>query len=174
MLTLTTRCLLKRPMIGALAVSLILLGMADSVQAQFALSQERLQRTNFEFQSRTQFEPMLRTNFEPKLPSSFGFQEQRSAANVRLTERLNQLQPRLPEEKQYVADVIRFVDENRLPETVVNQAFFYSIQRYGNAFSFAYFERILQIQAERSKATAPTFDRTIYSQERFRPQVFNQ
>lgn len=142
--------------------------------AQSGLSTEPVLRTNFEFMPTTLFEPKLQTNFEPSLPTTFGFQATKSATNVRMQERLNQLQPRLPEERKFVADVIQLVEQGRLPEAVVNEAFFYSIQRYGGPMPFPYFERILRIQGERLKAPVPTFDRTVYSRERFTPQVFNQ
>lgn len=142
--------------------------------AQSGLSTEPVLRTNFEFMPTTLFEPKLQTNFEPSLPTTFGFQATKSATNVRMQERLNQLQPRLPEERKFVTDVIQLVEQGRLPEAVVNEAFFYSIQRYGGPMPFPYFERILRIQGERLKAPVPTFDRTVYSRERFTPQVFNQ
>jgi hypothetical protein len=148
--------------------------LATTTWAQFGLSKESQLRTNFEFQTRTQFEPTLRTHFEPSLPTSFGFQATKSATTVRMADRLNQLQPRLPEERKFVADVIQLVDNGQLPEAVVNEAFFYSIQRYGGPMPFPYFERILRIQATRLQAPVPDFDREVYSRERFRPQVFNQ
>lgn len=147
---------------------------APAVMAQAGLSTEPVLRTNFEFMSTTLFEPKLQTNFEPSLPTTFGFQATKSATNVRLQDRLNQLQPRLAEERKFVSDVIQLVEQGRLPEAVVNEAFFYSIQRYGGPMPFPYFERILRIQGERLKAPVPTFDRTVYSRERFTPQVFNQ
>lgn len=148
--------------------------LSPLAMAQTGLSTEPVLRTNFEFMQTTLFEPKLQTNFEPSLPTTFGFQATKSATNVRMQERLNQLQPRLPEERKFVSDVIQLVEQGQLPEAVVNEAFFYSIQRYGGPMPFPYFERILRIQGERMKAPVPTFDRTVYSRERFTPQVFNQ
>jgi hypothetical protein len=150
-------------------------GSSSSVaMAQSGLSTEPVLRTNFEFMPTTLFEPKMQTNFEPNLSSTFGFQATKSATNVRMQERLNQLQPRLPEERKFVSDVIQLVEQGQLSEAVVNEAFFYSIQRYGGPMPFPYFERILRIQGERMKAPVPAFDRTVYSRERFTPQVFNQ
>lgn len=149
-------------------------GWAATASAQFGLVHDPQLRTNFEFQPKTHFEPKLQTNFEPSLPTTFGFQATRSATNVRLQDRLQQLQPRLPEEKKFVSDVVQLVEQGHLPEALVNEAFFYSIQRYGGPVPFPYFERILRIQAERLKAQVPNFDRTVYSKERFTPQLFNQ
>jgi hypothetical protein len=148
--------------------------LAPAAMAQSGLSTEPVLRTHFEFMPTTLFEPKLQTNFEPSLPTTFGFQATKSATNVRMQERLNQLQPRLPEERKFVADVIQLVEQGQLPEAVVNEAFFYSIKRYGGPMPFPYFERILRIQGERMKAPVPTFDRAVYSRERFTPQVFNQ
>lgn len=148
--------------------------LAPAAMAQSGLSTEPVLRTNFEFMPTTLFEPKLQTNFEPSLPTTFGFQATKSATNVRMQERLNQLQPRLPEERKFVADVIQLVEQGQLPEAVVNEAFFYSIKRYGGPMPFPYFERILRIQGERMKAPVPAFDRAVYSRERFTPQVFNQ
>jgi hypothetical protein len=147
---------------------------APAAMAQSGLSTEPVLRTNFEFMPTTLFEPKLQTNFEPSLPTTFGFQATKSATNVRMQERLNQLQPRLAEERKFVSEVIQLVEQGRLPEAVVNEAFFYSIQRYGGPMPFTYFERILRIQGERMKAPVPTFDRAVYSRERFTPQAFNQ
>lgn len=159
--------------IALLSMSFSLLNLSNA-NAQFGLSGEGTLRTNFEFQQKTLFEPQLQTNFEPSLPSSFGFNSKRSAANIRLAERLVQLQARLPEEQKYVQDVIALVEQKKLPETLVNEAFFYAVHRYGGPNPFPYFERIMKIQSDRLKLTAPTFDRTVYSRERFSPQVFVQ
>lgn len=164
----TTCCL---AVAGGLCVTSI---FAPAVMAQAGLSTEPVLRTNFEFMPTTLFEPKLQTNFEPSLPTTFGFQATKSATNVRMQERLNQLQPRLPEERKFVADVIQLVEQGQLPEALVNEAFFYSIQRYGGPMPFPYFERILRIQGERLKAPVPTFDRAVYSRERFTPQVFSK
>jgi len=150
------------------------LSSPSCARAQFGLSAEGTLLTNFEFQQKTHFEPQLQTNFEPSLPTSFGFNSKRSASNVRLSERLIQLQARLPEEQKYVQDVIALVEQKQLPETLVNEAFFYAVHRYGGPTPFPYFERILKIQSDRLKLTAPTFDRTVYSRERFKPQLFVQ
>jgi hypothetical protein len=157
------------------AVALLMAGgWSDMAAGQFGLAHDPQLKTNFEFQPRTHFEPKLQTNFEPSLATTFGFQATRSATNVRMQDRLQQLQPRLPEEKKFVADVVQLVEQGHLPEALVNEAFFYSIQRYGGPMPFPYFERILRIQAERVKAQVPNFDRTVYSKERFTPQLFNQ
>ncbi len=152
----------------------VVAGLSAVASAQFSLAHDAQLKTNFEFQPQTMFEPKLQTNFEPSLPTTFGFQATRSATNVRLQDRLLQLQARLPEEKKFVAEVVQLVEQGHLPEPVVNEAFFYSIKRYGGPAPFPYFERILRLQAERLKAQVPDFDRTIYSKERFTPQQFNQ
>ncbi len=152
----------------------VAVGCVATASAQFGLVHDPQLRTNFEFQPQTHFEPKLQTNFEPSLPTTFGFQATRSATNVRLQDRLQQLQPRLPEEKKFVSDVVQLVEQGHLPEALVNEAFFYSIQRYGGPVPFPYFERILRIQGDRLKAQVPNFDRTVYSKERFTPQLFNQ
>ena len=158
----------------AVSTFVVLAGCSTVASAQFGLAHDPQLKTNFEFQPQTMFEPKLQTNFEPSLPTTFGFQATRSATNVRLQDRLLQLQARLPEEKKFVADVVQLVEQGHLPEPVVNEAFFYSIKRYGGPAPFPYFERILRLQAERLKAQVPDFDRTIYSKERFTPQQFNQ
>lgn len=158
------------PYVAFLAIA----GWTASATAQFGLAHDPQLKTNFEFQPLAMFEPKLQTNFEPSLPTTFGFQATRSATNVRLQDRLQQLQPRLPEEKKFVAEVIQLVEQGHLPEALVNEAFFYSIKRYGGPTPFPYFERILRIQSERIKAQVPNFDRNVYSKERFTPQLFNQ
>ncbi len=153
---------------------LVVAGYVATASGQFGQVQDPQLKTNFEFQPQTMFEPRLQTNFEPHLPTTFGFQATRSATNARLQDRLLQLQPRLPEEKKFLADVVQLVEQGHLPEAVVNEAFFYSIKRYGGPAPFPYFERILRLQGERVKAQVPSFDRTVYSKERFNPQLFNQ
>lgn len=159
---------------AASAACCLIGGWSANVWAQFGLAHDPQLKTNFEFQPQTSFEPRLQTNFEPSLTTTFGFQATRSATNTRMKDRLQQLQPRLPEEQKFIADVIQLVEQGHLPEPVVNEAFFYSIQRYGGPMPFPYFERILRIQAERLKAQVPAFDRTVYSKERFTPQLHNQ
>lgn len=164
----------------AVRLATVLFGVTASLAAspiafaQFGLVNDGQLRTQFEFVPRISFEPKLQTNFEPNLPTLFGFQATRSATNVRLSERLNLLQPRLPEERQFVAEVIKLVEQGKLPEPLVDEAFFYSIRRYGGPVPFPYFERILRIQSERLKLPVPDFDRAVYSRENFVPQTFNQ
>ncbi|MBL8889000.1 MAG: hypothetical protein JNL67_03410 [Planctomycetaceae bacterium] len=161
-------------MAAAAAACCLISGWTTSASAQFGLAHDPQLKTNFEFQPQTSFEPKLQTNFEPTLPTTFGFQATRSATNTRMKDRLQQLQPRLPEEHKFIAELIQLVEQGNLPEPVVNEAFFYSIQRYGGPMPFPYFERILRIQAERLKAQVPAFDRTVYSKERFTPQLHNR
>jgi hypothetical protein len=156
------------------AAFLAVAGWSAAASAQFGLARDPQLKTNFEFQPVSMFEPKLKTNFEPSLPTTFGFQATRSTTNARLQDRLQQLQARLPEEKKFVAEVVQLVEQGHLPEALVNEAFFYSIQHYGGPMPFPYFERILRIQAERLKTQVPNFDRTVYSNERFTPQLFNQ
>jgi len=170
----TRTCFSWPRLIAGLGVMMAVLTSVEPLWAQSSLSKEFQLRTNFEPQSRTLFEPTFRTNFEADLPNNFAFQSNRSVTQVRLAERLNQLQPRLPEERKYVAEIIELVDKGQLPEPVVDQAFFYAIQRYGGPMPFPYFERIMEIHGQRLKVDMPVFDRTIYSKERFRPQLFSQ
>lgn len=142
--------------------------------AQFGLNNEKQLRANFGYQPKTLFEPTLRTNFEPTIRASFGFQANTSATNTILSQRFALLQARLPQEKKFLEEVIAYVDQKKLSLAVVNDAFFYSIQRYQGPMAFSYFEQILRIKATRLKQPVPAFDRSIYSKPSFSPQQFNQ
>lgn len=147
---------------------------AREAQAQFGLNSDARLRSTLGYQPRTHFEPTLRTHFEPSLRAGFGFDTKDSATQTVLSQRLNLLQARLPEEKKYIADVITYVQQKKLSLAVVNDAFFYSVRNYPTPLAFSYFEQILRIKATRLKQPVPAFDRSIYNRVAYRPQQFNQ
>ncbi len=75
------------------------------------------------------------------------------------------LKTRLPQEKRYVAEVVKRVGENRLPLSVVYSSFKWVLKRRPNAKNrFVYFVRVLQFQGKRDKLPVPKFDFGIYSE----------
>lgn len=152
-----------------------LLSATGTAEAQFGVNSEKALRSQFGYQPRTLFEPTLRTNFEPTLRTGFGFQTDKSATNTILSQRLKLLRARLPEEKKFVEETIAYVEEKKLSLAVVNDAFFYTIQRYPGPLVFSYFEQVLRIKATRLKQPVPEFDRSVYTRPNFVPQTrFNQ
>ena len=74
------------------------------------------------------------------------------------------LKTRLPEEKKFVADVVKLVKEDKLPRRFVNASFKYVRNKRPNTKSpFVYFVRVLQFLGKRERVAVPVFDFKIYS-----------
>ena len=74
------------------------------------------------------------------------------------------LKTRLPEEKKYIAAVVKLVKDEKLPRRLVNSAFKYVLnKRPGTKYPFVYFVRVLQFQGQRESIAVPAFDFRIYS-----------
>lgn len=74
------------------------------------------------------------------------------------------LKTRLPEEKKFIAAVVKQVKDDKLPRRLVNTSFKYvRNKRAGTKYPFVYFVRVLQFQGRRENIAVPQFDFTIYS-----------
>lgn len=90
------------------------------------------------------------------------------ASLARYEQQLNAiLRARLPEERAFVASVVRMVGEGELPRGVVNTSFAWIRKRrpYTN-YPFFYFERVLRLQTSRLEIAIPPFDFSIYQRRR--------
>ena len=106
--------------------------------------------------------------------STFSFPGQSSGQDfdelnlIQLERQLNAiLRTRLPEEKVYIAALLKLVNDNKLPRKLINTSFKYvRNKRLNSKYSFVYFVRVLQFQAKRDRISVPDFDFTIYSRRR--------
>lgn len=101
------------------------------------------------------------------------FNESRDFSDLSLEQYERQLNAilltRLPEEKQYIADVVKLVRGNKLPRRMVDTSFKWVLNRRGNSkYPFVYFTVVLQLQAKKLGLVAPEFDFKIYSRRQAR------
>ena len=74
------------------------------------------------------------------------------------------LKTRLPQEKEFIASVVKLVKDDKLPRKLVNTSFKYvRNRRPGTKYPFVYFVRVLDFQAKRARIAVPEFDFKIYS-----------
>ena len=77
------------------------------------------------------------------------------------------LKTRLPEEKEYVSDVVDLVRAEKLPKSIVDRSWLWvRSNRPSTQYPFVYFERILQAQGKKFELPVPKFDESIYSKPR--------
>ena len=77
------------------------------------------------------------------------------------------LRTRLPEEKLFVARVVKHVGDGKIPRALVNASFKYVLKkRYSSSYRFVYFVRVLQFLGGRERVVVPVFDFSIYNQRR--------
>jgi hypothetical protein len=75
------------------------------------------------------------------------------------------LKTRLPEEKEFVTDVLQLVREGKLPERIVETSYKWALNKHPDSnYPFVYFERVLRIQANKLKIELPEFDYSVYRQ----------
>lgn len=87
---------------------------------------------------------------------------------ARYEQQLNSiLRARLPEEKAFIAAIVRMVGEGVLPRGLVDTSFAWIRKRrpYTN-YPFFYFERVLRLQTSRLEIAIPPFDFSIYQRRR--------
>ena len=75
------------------------------------------------------------------------------------------LKTRLPEEKEFVSEVLKLVRQGKLPERVMETSYKWALNKHPDSnYPFVYFERVLRIQANKLKIELPAFDYTVYRQ----------
>jgi hypothetical protein len=73
------------------------------------------------------------------------------------------LRTRLDAEKDFVHDVVALIQEGKLPRKLVDKSMLWvRNRRIDEDKLFAYFERVLRIQAERLRLEIPAFDYGVY------------
>lgn len=102
------------------------------------------------------------------IPTSSSAQDFRELNLVQLETQLNAiLKTRLPEERLYIATVLKLVKDEKLPRKLINTSFKYvRKKRPYTKYPFVYFARVLHFQAKRDRIAIPEFDFTIYSERR--------
>jgi len=102
------------------------------------------------------------------MPTSSPAQEFEDLNLIQLEQQLNAiLKTRLPEERLYIATVLKLVKDEKLPRKLINTSFKYvRNKRPFTKYPFVYFARVLHFQAKRDRISVPEFDFTIYSQRR--------
>ena len=74
------------------------------------------------------------------------------------------LKTRLPEERLFIAAVVKLVKDEKLPRRFVNSSFKYVINRRPfTKYRFVYFVRVLHFLGKRESVSVPSFDFNIYS-----------
>ena len=85
---------------------------------------------------------------------------------VQLERQLNAiLKTRRPEEKAFVKEVVKGIEDETIPRRLVNISFKYvRNKRPYTRYPFVYFVRVLQIVGAKEEVTIPKFDFKIFSQ----------
>ncbi len=92
-------------------------------------------------------------------------QDFNSLSPIQYEQQLNAiLKTRFNEEKDYVRKVVALTTLNRLPRSVVNTSFKWVLNKRPRTNNrFIYFQRVLDLQAERLNLPVPTFDSSFYT-----------
>lgn len=102
------------------------------------------------------------------MPASSQAQEFEDLNLTQLETQLNAiLKTRLPEERLYIAAILKLVKDDKLPRKLINTSFKYVRKKRAlSHYPFVYFARVLHFQAKRDRISIPKFDFTIYSERR--------